>query len=63
MASLNALRAAVAAQRFRPGFALLSFARSPTAHTRPAHPEPLASLAMTRACLNRSKDPNSQIKR
>jgi hypothetical protein len=62
MASFDALRAAVAAQRLRPGFALLSFARAPTAYTRRADPETFASLAVARARVHRPKNANSQIK-
>lgn len=63
MASLDTLRATVAAQRLWPSFALFSFACAPTAHARSADPEPFASLSMTGARVHRCKNTNPQIKR
>ena len=45
--SLNPLRTAVSARRPRPRLALLAFTRTPPAHARRAHPEPLADLTVT----------------
>jgi hypothetical protein len=63
MASLDALRATVAAQRFRPGFALFALARSPTAYARSADPKPLSRLTVACARVDRRKNANSHIKR
>jgi hypothetical protein len=61
MASFDALRATVAAQRLRPPIALLSFARAPASHTSCADPEPFASLAVTDARVNSRKNANPEI--
>lgn len=63
MASFNALRATVSAQRLRPRVALFSLASAPTAHARCADTEPLANLPMACARVNRRKNANPEIKR